>query len=278
MRRVAPAASEEQVVRAPAPGAFTAEELEGLPGPVRRHLAAAIAVGTPLARSARLRMRGTIRVGRWLPFRAREVLCPLEGFVWTARAAGVITGSDSYVDGVGRARWTLAGLVPVMQAEGADVSRSAAGRSGGEGLWLPTALLPRFGVVWTAEGPDRVAARYRVGDVPVEIRYRLDAGGRVRSFVFDRWGDPDSSGSWGWHPFGGEVTAHRTFGGLTVTAAGRIGWFPGSDRWAAGEFFRYRITDLDLVTDRHAPAGPSAPVAGPSASLPGDGTRRTLRS
>ena len=37
---------------------------------------------------------------------------------------------------------------------------------------------------------------------------------------------------WGWHPFGGDVTEHRTFGGLTVPAAGRIGWFPGSVEWA----------------------------------------------
>ena len=32
-----------------------------------------------------------------------------------------------------------------------------------------------------------------------------------------------------------------------MPAAGRIGWFPGSAGWAKGEFFRYRITDLELV-------------------------------
>ena len=61
-----------------------------------------------------------------------------------------------------------------------------------------------------------------------------------------RWGDPDGTGTWGWHPFGGEISGHRTFGGLTIPSAGRLGWHAGTDRWAAGEFFRYEITALDV--------------------------------
>jgi hypothetical protein len=145
-------------------------------------------------------MNGTIRIGRWLPFEAREVLTPLRGFVWSARAAGVFTGSDRYVDGEGAADWRLARLLPVMRASGADVSRSAAGRAGAEAVWLPTALLPRYGVRWTAEGCARISARYRVGTVPIQLRIRLDEAARPTSFVFDRWGDPDRTGAWGWHP------------------------------------------------------------------------------
>jgi hypothetical protein len=79
------------------------------------------------------------------------VLNPHHGFVWAARAAGVIAGSDRYLDGQGsldgqgRMDWKLLGLVTVAHADGQDVSRSAAGRAGAEAVWLPTALLPRFG-------------------------------------------------------------------------------------------------------------------------------------
>ena len=171
--------AEGRLLQPPPPGRFSSAELEGLPGPVQRHLAQAIAPGTPLATSGRLRMRGRIKVGRWLPFRARQILNPHRGFVWTARAAGVITGSDRYLDGVGGMTWKLAGLVTVAHAEGQDVSRSAAGRAGAEAVWLPTALLPRFGVRWSAVADDQVTAHYH-----------------------------------------------------------------GDDRWPAGEFFRYQITDL----------------------------------
>ena len=58
---------------------FDPTETNGLPEPVRRYFLAAIAAGTPLATSARLRMRGHIKVGRWLPFRARQVAQPARG-------------------------------------------------------------------------------------------------------------------------------------------------------------------------------------------------------
>ena len=242
-------AREDRLLTAAAPGRFGPAELDGLPEPVRRHLAQAIAPGTPLYTSARLRMRGAIKVGRWLPFRARQVLSPHQGFVWTARAAGLIAGSDRYADGAGAMEWKLAGLVTVAAGAGPDVSRSAAGRAGAEGTWLPTALLPRFGVRWSAPAGDQVTAAFAVGETPVELHLRLDPAGRILSLAFDRWGDPDGRG-FGWHRFGRELTGHASFGGLTIPSAGRLGWDPGGDRFADGEFFRYRITALQ-------PAGPA---------------------
>ena len=87
-----------------------------------------------------------------------------------------------------------------------------------------------------------------MGTVPIQLRIRLDEAARSTSFVFDRWGDPDRLGRWGWNPFGVEVSGHRTFDGVTIPSAGRIGWFVGTDRWPDREFFRYRVTDLHLIT------------------------------
>jgi len=244
---------ERRLLRPAGPERFGPAELDGLPEPVRRHLAQAIAPGTPLHTAARLRMRGSIKVGRWLPFRARQVLSPQRGFVWTARAAGLIAGADRYLDGAGALQWKLAGLVTVASGEGADISRSAAGRAGAEGVWLPTALLPRFGVRWSAPAGDagnQVTAAFSVGETPVALDLRLDPAGRVVSLAFDRWGDPDGHG-FAWHRFGGEITGWASFGGLTIPSAGRLGWHPGGDRFAEGEFFRYRITALQ-------PVGPGA--------------------
>jgi hypothetical protein len=57
-------------------------------------------------------------------------------------------------------------LIPVVQTEGHDVSRSAAAGAGAEAVWVPTALLPRYGVNWTAEDVTHVAARYTVDKIP----------------------------------------------------------------------------------------------------------------
>ena len=44
------------------------------------------------------------------------------------------------------------------------------------------------------------------------------------------------------------MTGYRTFRGLTVPSAGRVGWFYGTDRWSKGEFFRFQLTDLEPMS------------------------------
>ena len=106
-----------------------------LPLPVRMWLQHSIRAGTPLARTAWLRMRGHIRIRAWRPFVATQVLAPGVGFIWaaTAKVAGTpVLGYDKYVDGVGEMRWGIGGLVPVMSARDTNISISAAGRLAAE--------------------------------------------------------------------------------------------------------------------------------------------------
>jgi hypothetical protein len=239
---------ERRLMDPPDPGAFDPSELDGLPKPVRDHLTAAIVPGAPLARTAQLRMNGTIALRRWIPFRAHQTLTPHRGFLWHGRAAALITGSDRYVDGEGVADWRVFGR-SVMHAEGVDASRASAGRCGAEAIWVPTVLLPRFGVAWTAEDERHITARYEVDDVPIVLELELDERAHLRACVFQRWGDPERTGTAGWHPFGGRVTAYAHFGPVVIPQSGRFGWFYGTERWETGEFFRYHISHHRLVTD-----------------------------
>ena len=120
----------------------------------------------------------------------------------------------------------MLGLVPVVHSAGPDVSRSAAGRAGGEALWLPTALLPRFGTTWHVDDPAHLRVALRVGDVEITSRMTLDQHGRPLAVTFDRWGDPDQTGTSALHPFGMEVDGYTTFGDLTIPSEGRAGFNP----------------------------------------------------
>jgi hypothetical protein len=233
----------------PAPdGVFAEDEIADVHPAVARYFRAAIEPGTPLAQAALLTIRGSIRLkSKWLPFSSEEVLAPLHGFVWEARVSGGIRGSDSFVDGEGRMSWRLGGVVPVASASGPNVSRSAAGRAAGESAWLPTAVLPRFGVEWTPGGDDLLFARFSVADEPMELLHTVGDDGLLRSVTFDRVGDPDGVGEFALLPFGLEVTEHGTFDGLTIPTSGEVGWHHGTDRWDEGRFFRYTISDLRLV-------------------------------
>jgi len=245
----APALSELEgrLLRAAEPGTFGGAELDGLPAPVRRHLTAAIAPGTPLAVGARLRMRGRIKVGRWLPFRAREVLGPAP----RVRVGRAGRRGHRRVRPVRRRRRRHGleagrpGHRPARRRPRPRPQRRGAGRRRGD-LGADRAAPAVRGAL--------VGQRDRRGERQLPDRGRprrapLPAGRRRPhlSFTFDRWGDPDGTGIFAWHPFGGEITGCRSFDGVTIPSAGRVGWFFGTDRWPGGEFFRYQITDLRLV-------------------------------
>jgi hypothetical protein len=118
-----------------------------------------------------------------------------------------------------------------------------------ERRWLPTALLPRYGVEWRAEDEDHLAADVPIAGEHVTLQITVVGDGLVRSAHMDRWGDPDGTGTFGWFPFGIEVGASRPFAcGITMPAEGVGGWFHGMDRWHDGEFFRYTIDEVTLVS------------------------------
>jgi hypothetical protein len=160
---------------------------------------------------------------------------------------GLIEGYDRSIDGHGEMQWKLARLVTVASGSGPDVSRSAAGREAGEAFWLPTSLLPRFGVDWSSTDAGRAVARVPTSTEAVDVQYEIDAVGHVRSVALPRWGDPEQSGTFGLHTFGGVMSEHTTFGGVTIPTKGAVGWHFGEPEWISGEFFRFEITDLELV-------------------------------
>jgi hypothetical protein len=224
---------------------FSPEFVTTFPDAVKRYFTTAIEPGTPLAQGVRLAMRGGMKIGRWLPFRARQLLVPRLGTVWEARVAGVISGSDRYVAGTGGMDWKLLSLLRLVHAQGDDVTRSAAERAAGESIWVPTALVRD--AAWSQPAGDRIAVEVETDGNTVVIEHDVDAAGRVRSSCFQRWGDPDNTGTWGLHPFGVEVSSSRTFGGVTIPDRGRAGWRYGTDRWDDGVFFRYEITSYELL-------------------------------
>src|SRR4051794_32674748 len=110
---------------------FDPARLGRIPNQALRYLQHAIAPGTVLSNAVRLKMHGEIRLKGWLPFHAEQVIRWDRGMIWQAAVQmhGLsIRGGDSYLDGHGAMRWRLFGIVPVVNASGPDITRSAAGR------------------------------------------------------------------------------------------------------------------------------------------------------
>jgi len=223
---------------------FDPQDIADRPAPVQRYLLHAIAPGTPLAAAVRLRMHGAIKVKRWRPFKAEEVIVAGRGFIWRARVklgGSAIRGFDRFVDGEGAMRWKLCGTVPVARASGKEVSRSAAGRLAAESVWLPS-LLCEDRVAWHVDGTGLAHAHLPVGDALIDIASALSHGS-LQSVALARWGNPEG-GAFREVAFGAQVDQEATFGGYTIPARLRVGWHFGTERFERdGLFFRVVIDD-----------------------------------
>jgi hypothetical protein len=212
---------------------FTRDLVDGLPAPARRFLLRAIAPDTPLACSVRLRMRGGIRLRPGsvpLALEAEEVL-GVDGFVWRARAGRGflrIAGYDRYAAGSGRMRWWLAGLIPVLRADGRDVSRSAAGRAVGEAVLVPSLLVPGAGVRWEAVDERRARFTRTVGGDDITVTLTVDDDGRPTRASLMRWRGDTGAGEPGPMRFDVEFDAETSADGYTIPAHVRAGWRLGS--------------------------------------------------
>jgi hypothetical protein len=227
------------------PERFDPAATAGLPEPVRRWLGHAIAPGTPLRSAVELRMHGEIRLGAWRPFSAAQRLTPGGGFVWaaSARLFGLpVIGFDRFTRGSGQMRWRLLNAVPVMAAEGDDITRSAAGRHAGELLLAaPAAALdPR--VRWTAADSDHATARLQLGPDEHEITLTVAADGTLAELRMTRWGNPAAE-PFAWQAFGATMRDQASFDGFTIPRAITAGWHFGTRRWPEGQFIRYTIDE-----------------------------------
>lgn len=184
----------------------------GLPEPARRWLSHVIEPGTPLWPRAELTMHGQIKLGRWRPFTARQVLAPPDGYVWAAktRLAGLpVTGYDRLASGAG------------------------------EIALIPTAF--RHASWSQAQCANTAIATWQFGDDTETAELRVRRSGRLAEIWVNRWGNPGGA-PFGRYPFGVQVEAEETFGGITIPSVFRAGWWWGTDRQDEGEFFRAKIT------------------------------------
>jgi len=227
---------------------------EDIPEGGRTYLKHTITPGTPLAASVRLCMHGEIKIGKWHPFHAEQVIVPERGMIWAATASmfGVpVCGADQVLDGKGGMDWKLLDAVPVVHAGGPDTARSGAGRLLAEMAgWLPSALClppPRhLGVVWLAADEAHARLRLEWFGEQADLNFAFDDTGRVSDFWFPRWGNPDG-GAHRYVDFGVLVAEESNFGGYILPSNVRAGWYFGSDRFETeGEFFRATIDHVEF--------------------------------
>ncbi|MEA5597909.1 DUF6920 family protein [Rivularia sp. UHCC 0363] len=229
---------------------FTTEMVAELPQPVQRYFLHAIQPGTPLANSVKLKMNGSFRLSPdkpWLPMQAEQIIRALKEFVWKATiGSGLMKfiGSDYCFNNFGRMRFSIWGIIPVINAQNQDITRSGIGRFVGESFWLPSALLPQNSVIWQAIDDNTIVSCMKVDGESVTLTFVIDSTGKILKMSLPRWGDKTEDGSHTYIPFGGECLSERTFGGFTIPDQINAGWWFGTDKYF--DFFRANIEQAEF--------------------------------
>ena len=230
------------------PATYGPEATAGLPGPVKRYFDHALKAGAPVARRAKLSMRGKILSnGAWTSFKAEEVISPQQGFVWEVKMGpwpSLVRGADYYLGGSGGQNIKRLFGQPLLHSEGQDASRSAAARAAIEGVLAPSALLPCCSsVAWTAVSNETLAAHWVLDNLIIELILGIGPDGALKSARLQRWGNPGGAG-YGFHPFGLVADAEKTFGKVTIPSRIRAGWLDAKGSLGDG-LFEAEITGAD---------------------------------
>ncbi len=224
---------------------FTQDMVADLDEPVQRYFLHGIKTGTPLVSYVELEMSGSFKRnpdGDWLPMKALQIISTSPGFVWKANVGKSLiklSGADYYSQGKGRVKFSLWGLIPLVDAQNQDINRSSAGRLGVEYFLLPSALLPHNGVTWQAISHNTIQANFQIDDEPITLTLNIDHDGKLLKVSLPRWGDKTETGNWQYLPFGAEVQAEETFDGYTIPSKIIVGWWFGTDNYSA--FFQSTI-------------------------------------
>jgi hypothetical protein len=244
----------------PATVNFT-REFTAVPPVVARYFKRVLRDGQPMITSARVTWRGEFNMGtpgrdNWRPFTAVQTFNPAApGFVWNARirwTAGIpVLVRDGFVNGQGMMRGAVFGAIPVVDAPPTpELAAGALQRYLGEAAWLPTALLPSQGVVWSVIDDSRARASLRVGPTSVSLDFHFDGEGRnISVFTPDRIFD-DGNG----HP------EPRPWGARTLSFVERDGMLVGNEAVAewylpGGTFVYWRGAPVSIVYDYASPGG-----------------------
>jgi len=217
--------------------------LRQYPDPVAKFFRYHLPDGIPDHTFAEVPMKGIIKLVNWANFRSTLYSQPFMGFLWQAKVKmGIlpVAGYDYFFKDQGAMKWTTFGVIPVMKAKGADVSRSAEGRARMEAVFAPH-LIIHPDIKWEVISENEITATWKIYQEEQPLHLFIGKNGELKEAFIQRWGNPGGVKEFGYHTFGVKIDAELKYKGTVIPAKGNAGWWFGTDRYKDGEFFRFEV-------------------------------------
>ena len=171
---------------------LTDGDLATLPDPVQRYIRQSGAVGQPRIRNYRVRMHGRIRSGpdaRWMPFSADQhsfVDDPARLFYMEASMRGLpVFGIHRYVGEEAMMRIKAAGLVPVVDLAGNDMTRAETVTLFNDLCIMAPGALVEPAISWEAVDAQSVRATFTNGGHSIRAELQFNDAGELIDFWSD---------------------------------------------------------------------------------------------
>ncbi|RDU36977.1 hypothetical protein DRW41_09780 [Neobacillus piezotolerans] len=222
-------------------------DLQGLPSPVQKWLLNSNAVGKERITTVRLKQEGQMRTkkdGPWMPIKADQYYTVDEpGFVWIAdvRMAPFVhlSGIDTFKSGKGSMKIKLFSLIPVVNANAAEIDSGTLMRYLAEIPWFPSAALDP-NIKW--EGIDNYSAKATIGykGITVSGIFTFTKNGDIESFKGKRY--REMNGKYELNDWGGRYKGAKEFDGWRIPEKATVIWFEED-----GEFNWYeaRLSEIE---------------------------------
>lgn len=206
------------------------DRLERLPAPVARYFTFALPPGQPRIRGAELRFTGQFaaRPNAWSSFTAEQhINAERPGFVWDARIDMMpvvpVLVRDSYVAGQGAMRAAAGGVVPFVNEKGTpEMAAASLQRFLAEAVWVPTALLPRDGLTWSAIDDTNACVTLTDGATTVSMDVHFGPLGEIETVSAMRY--RDVNGTPVLTPWVGQHRDYVPADGMMIPTSGEVAW------------------------------------------------------
>jgi hypothetical protein len=221
---------------------------DGLPDPVRRYLRYAIDTGTPSLRTARMTHQGHFRPKpnlKWFRIDGVQYFTVASpGFVWNASIRPVpfvrIDACDSLLAGRGNMLVKLASLIPIVNAQGAEIDQGARLRWLAECAWFPYGWLAES-VRWEPIDGHLARVSLRGNGLPATAAIEVDDDGKLVRLRANRYRDT-GGGQAVLTPWTGVYTEYQAFNGFRVPTFVDVAWELQAETFS---YARFKISTLE---------------------------------
>jgi hypothetical protein len=230
---------ERGLARSVAPTPISAADLERLPRPVQRYLRKVGVVGHPQVHRFRARMHGRIRSGpdaRWMPFTAEQYNfldgAPSRLFYMDASMSGIpFQGFHRYVGGSASMRVKVAGIAPVVNLSGPEMTRAETVTLLNDICIMAPAALIDSRIVWEAIDDRTARATLMNAGLSVRAELEFNDSGELTNFWSDDRAKASSDGrSMMPARWSTPIDGYRPFGSFWLASRGEARWRePGKD-------------------------------------------------